>query len=130
MSQANMLTMRKHIDVFPAVVRLAPPGSLAHYTDLAPTGDAPQGTRRVDRSRAVIIEDILLIAQDSPEGPKVVFRERVQEFSNDKKVSHVLTESGKIITIKKDENCGCGSRLRGWNPLGSAIATSTEDPLA
>jgi hypothetical protein len=122
--------MRKHVDVFPAVVRLAEPGSLEDYTQLKTTGDAPQGTRRVDRTRAVVIENTLLIAQDSPEGPQVIFREQVQEMSNEGKTTHILTDSGKIIAILRDDNCGCGSRLRGWNPRGSAIVTSSEDPNA
>ena len=120
--------MRKSIDVFPALIKLAPPGSLEDFTQLQTKGDTPQGTRRVDRSRAVIIDDVLIIAQDSPEGPKVVFQEKVAEVSQEKKTSHVLTVSGKIIAVTKDDNCGCGSRLRGWNPYGSAIVMSSEDP--
>jgi hypothetical protein len=77
-----------------------------------------------------VIENVLLIAQDSPEGPKVIFREKVQELSNEGKTTNILTESGKIIAILKDDNCGCGSRLRGWNPRGSAVVTSSEDPNA
>lgn len=119
--------MKKEIDVFPAVIRLAPPNSLESYTDLLPIGDAPQGTRRVDRCRVVVIAGVLVIAQDSPEGPQIIFREKVQEIEHDKKVTHILTESGKIIVIKKDDNCGCGSRLRSWNPYGSYV-TSSQDP--
>jgi hypothetical protein len=122
--------MRKSIDVFPAVVKLALSGSLEDYTQLQTTGDAPQGTRKVDRTRVVIIENVLLIAQDSPEGPKVVFKEKVEEMSQEGKTTHILTVSGKIIAVKRDNNCGCGSRLRGWNPYGSAIVTSSEDPNA
>lgn len=122
--------LKKSIDVFPALIKLAPPGSLSDYTTLQTTGDTPQGTRRVDRSRAVVINNVLIIAQDSPEGPLVVFREDIEGMTQEGKTSHVLTVSGKIIAISKDDNCGCGSRLRGWNPLGSAIVTSSEDPNA
>lgn len=122
--------MRKHLDVFPAVIRLAEPGSLEDYTQLAIRGDAPQGTRRVDRTRAVVIDNMIIIATDSPGGPKVIFKEQVQEMSQEKKVTHILTVSGKIIVIFKDDNCGCGSRLRGWNPSNSAIVASSEDPHA
>lgn len=120
--------LKKSIDVFPALIKLAPPGSLSDYTTLQTTGDVPQGTRRVDRSRAVVINNVLIIAQDSPEGPLVVFKEAIEEMTQEGKTSHVLTVSGKIIAISKDDNCGCGSRLRGWNPMGSAILTSSGDP--
>ena len=123
------MAMAKSIDVFPAVVKLAPPGSLSDYTQLQPSGEAPQGTRRVDRCRVVILNDLILIAQDAPEGPRVIFKERVEAFQNEKKTTHVLTVSGKILVVNKDDNCGCGSRLRGWNPYGSIIS-STENPDA
>ena len=122
--------MRKSIDVFPALIKLAPPGSLEDYTTLQTTGDVPQGTRKVDRCRAVVIDDVLLIAQDAPEGPTVIFKEKIQGMTQEGKTSHILTISGKIIAVKKDDNCGCGSRLRGWNPMGSAIVMSSEDPNA
>jgi hypothetical protein len=120
--------MRKVIDVFPAIIKLAPVDSLEDYKTLQTTGDVPQGTRRVDRCRAVIINDVLIIAQDSPEGPKVIFKEKVEDTSQEGKTTHALTVSGKIIAISRDDNCGCGSRLRGWNPYGSAIVMSSEDP--
>ena len=119
--------MRKIVDVFPAVVKLAPPGSLSDITMLKTTGDAPQGTRKLDRCRVVVLQNTLLIAEDSPEGPRIVFREEVDLMVQDKKLTNILTISGKIIAFMKDDNCGCGSRLRSWNPYGGFI-TSGEDP--
>jgi hypothetical protein len=117
----------KAMDVFPAIIRLAPPGSLSDITELNIIGDVPRGTRRVDTARAVIIQDMLIIAVDSPEGTKVVFRERVTQTERVDKVHYALTESGKIIAVTKDNNCGCGTRLRSWNPYGSYVP-STQDP--
>lgn len=119
--------MRKEIDVFPAIVKLAFPGSLSDYTSLQIVGPAPQGTRRLDRCRVVVLGGLLMIAEDSPEGPKLVFREKVSEISQENKTTHLLTESGKIVAVIKDHNCGCGSRLRSWNPYGSHISSS-QDP--
>lgn len=119
--------MRKSVDVFPALIKLAPPGSLSDITMLKTTGDYPQGTRKLDRCRAVVIQSTLLIAEDSPEGPRIVFREEVELMVQDKKTTHILTVLGKIIAITRDDNCGCGSRLRSWNPYGSFI-TSEQDP--
>lgn len=119
--------MRKTLDIFPALIRLAPPDSLENITDLPIRGDAPPGTRKLDRCRAVIVQEALYVAVDSPTGPELVFKEKITEQHHEKKISHVRTVSGKIIVITKDENCGCGSRLRGWNPFGSLISSS-EDP--
>lgn len=125
MTATNVKTM----DVFPAIVFLAEPGSLSSYRDLPFLGDKPQKTRRVDRSRVMIIDGRFYIVQDSPEGPTVVFREGVSEYEKDAetKTHHILTTSGKIIVVGKDRNCGCGTRLRGWNPF-KGITTSSEDP--
>lgn len=119
--------MKKIVDVFPAIIKLAPPDSLPDFTMLNTTGEYPKGTRKLDRCRAVMIGDVLTVVIDSPEGPKIVFRELVEDHQKSGKVHHFLTTSRKIIAISKDENCGCGSRLRSWNPYGS-FATSTEDP--
>jgi len=121
--------MKKEIDIFPALIRLAPPNSLKNMTDLTIRGDAPSGTRKLDRCRAVVIDKTLFVAVDSPTGPDLVFREKVVEQNHEKTLSHLKTESGKIIVITKDNNCGCGSRLRGWNPFGFLVS-SKEDPDA
>jgi hypothetical protein len=119
----------KRVDVFPAIVRLAPPGSLSAITDLAIRGDAPEGTRKLDRCRVAIVKDLLMIAVDSPGGPQLVFREKVVEKTHQGQVHYALTESGKILAFERDDNCGCGSRLRSWNPFGG-IVMSSEDPTS
>ena len=117
----------KRVDVFPALLRLAPSDSLSDITTLSIRGKAPQGTRFLDRCRVVILRDQILVALDSPEGPQLVFREKVIETRHIEKMSYVKTESGKILAFTKDENCGCGSRLRSWNPYGNIVGSS-EDP--
>lgn len=113
--------MKVVADVFPAVVALALPKSLEDINELFPKGLAPKGTRRIDRCRAILINNRLLIAVDTPEGAKVVFNELYVSHAKLDRVHRVTTELGKLIAFKKDENCGCGSRLRSWNPYGSII---------
>lgn len=117
----------KSVDVFPAVLRVAEPGSLEDITELNIYGNAPEGSRYLDRCRIVILGKNVLVAVDSPSGPQLVFREEVAETRQVEKMWYVKTISGKILAFRKDDNCGCGSRLRGWNPYGN-ILTSTEDP--
>ena len=120
--------MRAVSDVFPAVVWLAPAGSIG-LDELKIPGPSPEGTRKVDRVRVVLLGDNILIAQDSPEGPKLVFKEKYQYRHVEDKDQAVLTESGKVIAFKKDSSCGCGSRLRGWNPYGqNSSVYSSQDP--
>lgn len=123
--------MRKKVDVFPAILLIAPADSLDHYGELRMTGERPQGTRRVDRSRVAIVNGRMYVAIDAPEGPTLVFREDIAEYSKseDGKTHHAITASGKIVAFGKDHNCGCGSRLRSWNPFGNYLS-ATGDPDA
>jgi hypothetical protein len=121
------MTTHKSFDVFPALLVSAPPGSLSDITELNIIGDKPQGTKKLDRCRAALIEDLLIVATDGPDGIKVVFRERIVESAKVEKTHYVKTISGKILAITKDVNCGCGTKLRGWNPYGSFIP-SAQDP--
>lgn len=118
----------KRVDVFPAVVRLLPPDPFLLLEKIDPLGPFPQGTRKVDRTRVAVVRDLVLIARDSPEGPQLVFREKVVEQFHRDKYSYIRTDSGKILVLTKDDNCGCGSRLRSWNPYGN-IVSSSEDPV-
>jgi hypothetical protein len=120
--------LRSVADVFPAIAWLAPPNSIG-LDELKIPGPSPEGTRKIDRVRVVLLGDSVLIAQDSPEGPKLVFKERYKYRHVDGKLQSVFTESGKVIAFTKDANCGCGSRLRGWNPYGqNSSVYSSQDP--
>jgi hypothetical protein len=50
-----------------------------------------------------------------------VFQENITFYEKYEKVHRVITETGKLIAFKKDDNCGCGSRLRSWSPYGSTL---------
>ena len=120
--------MRAIADIFPAVAWIAPPNSVA-VSDLATSGPSPEGTRKIDRVRVVLLGNNILIAQDSPEGPKLVFREGFTARLVNGKTTTIKTDTGKVIAFTKDENCGCGSRLRTWNPYGqNSSVFSTSDP--
>ena len=40
--------------------------------------------------------------------------------------SYIVTKTGKMVAFKLDRNCGCGSRLRAWNPYRHVY--SSKDP--
>lgn len=119
--------MRIVSDVFPAIVALAPANSLVEISSLSPRGKGPEGTRKLDRCRVVLMNGQILIAIDSPSGPSLVFREAYVSMQSEGKIQRVKTETGKVVAFTKDENCGCGSRLRSWNPYGK-IMSSSKDP--
>ena len=119
--------MKVQADVFPAVVALAEPDSMEDIRELMPKGDAPKGTRRLDRCRVAVFNDQVLIAVDSPSGPNLVFKEAITFYEKFEKIHRVITETGKLIAFKKDDNCGCGSRLRSWSPYGSTLVAQGDN---
>ena len=101
------------LDVFPAIVTVTVEGA---------------EPRTVSRTRAVLTEEMILVAADAPGGPMLIFRERhvSHEIGGRNDPSHVTTVSGKALTITRDANCGCGSRLRSWSPYNTVY--SDKDP--
>lgn len=118
-------------DVFPAIVVAAPSGSFGDYTLLGTGSSRPSGAMGVDRARIIVFEELVLVAVDgvAGNGPQLVFREGVRavNLSGSRDVdSQLLTESGKGLAFRRQDNCGCGSRLRAWNPYKTL--NSIKDP--
>jgi len=108
-------------DIFPAHLSIAPRGALEELNDLtAYTPTKKDNVFYVEKTRVVLFEtkegQSLVVAQDSPNGPLIVFREKTDFYLQDGDTYRVKTASGKFVAFKKDRNCGCGSRLRSWNP--------------
>lgn len=120
--------MKIHMDVFPAHVAVAPAGTFDDVTMLK-SSPPTEGSHYVGTTRVILADDVIVIAADSPAGPKIIFRERFVELEKANQVTNdtrLVTVSGKMLAFKKDTNCGCGSRLRGWNAYKTL--NSMEDP--
>jgi hypothetical protein len=117
--------MKILLDVFPAHTVAAAPGQFEHVEDIKSDPATPE-THYVGTTRVILTEEMIIVAQDSPEGAKIIFRERYHTFLPGTE-NRVVTDSGKMLAFKKDTNCGCGSRLRGWNPYKTL--NSIKDPL-
>ena len=118
--------MKIDYDVFPAHASVAS----ASYVGVLQAHPPTDGTAYLQTSRVIIfsVEDsqVILIAQDTPEGAQVVFQEKIAEFDLSEVQYFGTTVSGKRFAFKKDTNCGCGSRLRSWNPYKTL--SSIKDP--
>ena len=114
-------------DVFPSVLRALQLDVDAidreFLAKLDPYATVISHGKLMDRARVVITENPnrLIIAVDQPEGVRVMFDEPYAELfrhpvSPRLNPIGVLMSSGKFIVFQRDTGCGCGSRLRGWNP--------------
>lgn len=124
--------MKITFDLFPALVRVIPAGALddAARDDVTVHTRVP-GSRLVSAVRVIILDGTAMIAGDSSEGPMLLFRERIEPPATPpdragRGITRLVTHTGKVIVIEKDANCGCGSRLRGWNPYKTM--SSIKDP--
>ncbi len=106
------------LDRFPCHLAAAPAGLFEDVEELRSFEPTP-GSTYMETTRIILTENQIFIAKDSPEGPKIVFQETYDQAVIAAKAaddSRVVTSSGKMLAFKKDTGCGCGSRLRGWNP--------------
>lgn len=113
------------LDVFPSNIIVAPKGFVEDVTELRPVPDVPN-TLYKDVTRIIVTDTRILVAVDSPNGAQVIGNEEYETFIKGSKpdfLSYVITKSGKQIAFYKDNGCGCGSRLRSWNPYKTLYST-------
>jgi hypothetical protein len=108
-------------DVFPAEALFFPPDTASDIDALTMQTPLPAAGKRLGRIRIVVINDGILIGQDSPTGIVVIFKEAIVQYKKENRVHKAQTASGKFVIFSKDTNCGCGSRLKSWNPYGKIL---------
>jgi hypothetical protein len=110
-------------DTFPANVHITPSDTypnidmhqISHHQ-----GSAIRGSKLLPIARVIADETTVYIGVDSSTGPVMFFREQYTERELDEqKITRFITVTNKIIAVKKDRACGCGSRLKNWSPVGS-----------
>jgi hypothetical protein len=109
-------------DQFPSLIALAPQG-VTTAAALSPIGTTA-GARQVNTARIIVTESRVIIARDGAQGPELIFSEAYDPATYYKNpdrlgVSYLTTQSGTDIAFIKDTTCGCGSRLRSWNPYNT-----------
>lgn len=106
------------LDRFPCHLVAVPAGFTDDVNTLQSYDPTP-GAKYLEVTRVILTDQAIIVAKDSNDGPQIVFQERYETVDisdNPKDDTKVVTVSGKMLAFKKDTNCGCGSRLRGWNP--------------
>jgi hypothetical protein len=104
-------------DIFPAHLSVAPPT----YTGPMRAESSGRDYPYVAETRTIVTTTNIIVAVDTPTGAQVIFNEEYdpETLNIPKKQTQeasVTTVSGKRLVFKKAESCGCGSRLRSWNP--------------
>jgi len=113
--------MKITVDLFPSHFSVAPVGV---YEDILNLNAKPINHSKkvfyVSKTRIVLWSnqesDFITVASDSPNGPQIIFQQKYVEMTKNQEIYRILTLDGKMLAFEKDSNCGCGSRLRSWNP--------------
>lgn len=112
-------------DIFPAVVAVYEPSVvLAWESPFSSVGVLDGGATRFNDCRVIVHNNLVIVGADSPRGAQVVFKANVAEVFVEKPFTRVLTDSGFLVVFSKSKGCGCGSRLRSWNPYGNVVRSS------
>jgi hypothetical protein len=117
------MSIVKH-DLFPAYVAILPRGDDTPNRDMTASPLFPRHALQIQKARIIVFDDYVIIVTDSDNGAHVVLEEAIQPDTYLKTATHsyVVTKTGAKITYTKDTNCGCGSRLKSWNPYTTLSA--------
>lgn len=108
-------------DLFPAFVVFVPKNDPTEVELVRSAPPFPSGVRNFDKARVVVSDTEIMVAIDSELGPKIIFKEEIIPGSfvrttEKGKDSYVTAKNGTKVAFRKNDACGCGSRLRSWNP--------------
>lgn len=112
-------------DVFPAVVAVYEAGFLVGKErpfSIIGLSDSPAS--KFNDCRVVLHAGRLVVGADSPRGGVAVLSEAVLEVFKEGAYTRVLLESGRLVVFARSKGCGCGSRLRSWNPYGGVVRSN------
>lgn len=116
-------------DTFPATIVIA--AADFDYPEEGFSSRPPTpGAAFLPITRVIVSGDRVLVLKDDVAGPVRVFEEDIDPATYYKGSlyldSYVTTKSGKRLSWRKDQHCGCGSRLRSYRPYNTM--SSSKDP--
>ena len=112
-------------DLFPALVAVYPSSVLSGaVSPFSGFGVSNDGATKFYESRVIVHKNLVIVGADSPRGPQTMFKANVSEVFKDGSYTRVLTSQGDLVVFAKSKGCGCGTRLRSWNPYGSVSGSN------
>jgi hypothetical protein len=115
-------------DMFPALVSVYRPDVVLNIkSPFGSVGLSDEGAEKFSECRVIVHKNLIIVGAHTAVGVKTVFRGEVEEvYKSDSRYTRILTRSGHLVVFAKSKGCGCGSKLRSWNPYGN-MARSNKD---
>lgn len=114
-------------DIFPAVAAIYPPDYAETLQKPYETvGTSDSGYKPYVECRVILHNSNLFVGIDGPRGPQFLFKGTYvnENVFQDRYLTRVLTDDGHLVVFGTSKGCGCGSRLRTWNPYGTVLRSS------
>ena len=110
-------------DIFPALVSVYRPDVvLTLESPFENVGLSDSGAEKFSDCRVIVQKNTLIVGINSPRGPVLALKQPISEVFKDSQFTRVILESGSLVVFAPSKGCGCGSRLRSWNPYGSIVS--------
>lgn len=113
------------MDIFPAVVAVYPPDVVASFEKpFSDVGIASSGGKIFSDCRFIVHNNFVIVGASTVSGVQKVFQASVAEVFVVKPYTRVLTAENFLVVATRSKGCGCGSRLKSWNPYGNVVRSS------
>lgn len=67
--------------------------------------------------RAIVTNNYFYLMHEGLDGPYFKIKEPLVDFEGDSAKGYIVETEEKTYNIKRSNNCGCGSRLKGYYPF-------------
>lgn len=112
-------------DLFPALVSVYRPDVVLNMeSPFSNVGFSDEGAEKFTECRVIVHKNLIIVGAHSARGVEAVFRGEVEEVFKAEQFTRVLTRSSHLVVFAKSKGCGCGSKLRSWNPYGNVVGSS------
>lgn len=112
-------------DVFPALVSIYS-GAVSRGWEkpFSIVGLSDSGVTKFNECRVIVHKNKIIVGAETGRGPSAVYVADVEEVFVGNPLTRVLTTSGDLVVFGVSKGCGCGSRLRSWNPYGNIVRSN------
>lgn len=115
-------------DLFPALVTVySADFVLSKKSPFDTVGLSDFSGKKFTECRVIVQKNRLIVGAHTARGVEAVFQGEVSEIFKDSTYTRVLTTENFLVVFAKSKGCGCGSRLKSWNPYGSIARSSKND---
>ena len=115
-------------DMFPVALSIySPEYYLKFEKPYTSIGIADPTATQYSNCRVIVHNNRIIVGADTARGAQEVFKDDISEMHIQKPYTYIITAHGFLVVFAKSKDCGCGSRLKAWNPYGQIVKARNRD---